>query len=218
MICHQCSTTAALPRICPFCLSTRVKAFGVGTQQVEQVAQEIFPQARILRWDRDTALVANAHERILNTFAAGEADILIGTQMIGVVSADTALHLPDFRAAERTFQLLTQVAGRAGRSARGGRVIVQTYTPQHYAILAAAEHDYERFARAELSFRQTHAYPPLARLVKLTFAAPRAAAAENAARELAILLRRTLKQLGLPATDVLGPAPADVDVDPLNVL
>ncbi len=220
LICHQCSTTATRPRICPRCLSTRVKAFGVGTQQVEQVAHELFPHARILRWDRDTALAANAHERILNTFAAGEADILIGTQMIakgldlpnvtlvGVVSADTALHLPDFRAAERTFQILTQVAGRAGRSARGGRVIVQTYTPQHYAILAAAEHDYERFARAELSFRRTHAYPPLTRLVKLTFTAPRATAAENAARELAILLRRTLKQLGLPATNVLGPAPA----------
>ncbi|MDQ7029300.1 MAG: helicase-related protein [Ardenticatenia bacterium] len=144
---------------------------------MERAARERFAGARVLRWDRDTVTRPDDHERLLHAFAAGEADILVGTQMIakgldlplvtvvGVISADTTLHLPDFRAAERTFQLLTQVAGRAGRSALGGRVIVQTYTPQHYAILAAAAHDYERFFQAEMAFRREHAYPPVARLV-----------------------------------------------------
>ncbi len=218
--CHQCNRHAPIPAICPRCLSPRVKHFGIGTEQVEAAARERFPGARILRWDRDTVSRPEDHERLLHTFAAGEADILIGTQMIakgldlplvtvvGVITADTALHLPDFRAAERTFQLLTQVAGRAGRSALGGRVIVQTYTPQHYAILAAAAHDYERFFEAEMAFRREHAYPPVTRLIKLTTTSPNAAEAEKAARQLADRLRQRARQLGLGNVDVLGPAPA----------
>jgi len=218
--CHQCNERAPVPAVCARCMSPRVKHFGIGTEEVERAARERFPGARVLRWDRDTVARPEDHERLLHAFAAGEADILVGTQMIakgldlplvtvvGVISADTTLHLPDFRAAERTFQLLTQVAGRAGRSALGGRVIVQTYTPHHYAILAAAEHDYERFFRAEMAFRREHAYPPVARLVKLSVAHPRAAEAERAARALAGQLRRRRRQLGLGDVDVLGPAPA----------
>lgn len=218
--CHQCNRHAAVPTVCTQCMSPRIKHFGIGTEQVEAMTHERFPGARTLRWDRDTAGDPDAHERILHTFAAGQADILIGTQMIakgldlplvtvvGVVTADTGLHLPDFRAAERTFQLLTQVAGRAGRSMLGGRVIIQTYTPQHYAILAAAGHDYERFFSAEMTFRREHAYPPVSRLVKLTITKRSADEAEQAAQELAQHLRLRVRQLGVGGTAVLGPAPA----------
>lgn len=218
--CHQCNQHAGVPTVCTQCMSSRIKHFGIGTEQVEAMTKERFPGAHTLRWDRDTAGDADAHERILHTFAAGQADILIGTQMIakgldlplvtvvGVVTADTGLHLPDFRAAERTFQLLTQVAGRAGRSMLGGRVIIQTYTPQHYAILAAAEHDYQRFFSAEMAFRREHAYPPVSRLVKLTTTDRSADEAEHVAQELATQFRLRIRQLGLGGTSVLGPAPA----------
>jgi primosomal protein N' (replication factor Y) len=220
LICHQCSATGAIPHHCPQCLSPRVKHFGVGTQQVEQVAQELFPDARILRWDRDTARGKGAHERLLARFASGQADILIGTQMIakgldlplvtlvGIISADTALHLPDFRSAERTFGLLTQVAGRAGRSALGGKVVLQTYTPLHYAIQCASRHDFHDFYRYELGFRREHAYPPFASLVKLVFSDPAPRVAEEQAANMAERLRIRCAQLGLPATEIIGPAPA----------
>jgi primosomal protein N' (replication factor Y) len=197
-----------------------VKHFGVGTQQVEAVAQALFPSARVLRWDFDTTRKKGEHERLLSNFAAGQADILIGTQMIakgldlplvtlvGIISADTALHLPDFRSGERTFQLMTQVAGRAGRSRLGGRVILQTYSPLHYAIQAAARHDYSAFYRHEIAFRFEHAYPPAAPLVRLVYhnASPREA--EAGASRVAAQLSERLAQLGLPATDIMGPAPA----------
>lgn len=220
LICHQCSATAAIPHHCPQCLSPRVKHFGVGTQQVEQMAQQLFPDARILRWDRDTARGKGAHERLLARFASGQADILIGTQMIakgldlplvtlvGIISADTALHLPDFRSAERTFGLLTQVAGRAGRSALGGKVVLQTYSPLHYAIQCASRHDFHDFYRYELGFRREHAYPPFAALVKLVFSDPAPRVAEEQAGFMAERLRLRCAQLGLPATEIIGPAPA----------
>ncbi len=220
LICHQCNATQPLPTHCPVCFSPRVKHFGVGTQQVEEVARELFPEARVLRWDRDTSRSKGAHERLLTRFASGQADILVGTQMIakgldlplvtlvGIISADTALHLPDFRSGERTFQLLTQVAGRAGRSTLGGRVILQTYTPLHYAIQSASRHDFHEFYAREIAFRREHAYPPLAPLVKLVFSDASARAAEEQAQVMAHRLRQRCAQLGLPGTEVLGPAPS----------
>ena len=218
LVCHLCNRRWKLPQECKQCESPRIKLLGVGVEKVESEAARLFPQARLLRWDRDVTRTRGAHDRILSTFLAREADILIGTQMlakgldmpgvtvVGVVNADTALHLPDFRSGERTFQLLTQVAGRAGRGERPGRVIIQTYTPDHYAIDAASRYDYEGFAATELDFRRETGYPPFARLVRLTLAHTN----ERWAREEATRVARTLTQrraeLGSDS-DVLGPSP-----------
>lgn len=164
---------------CPQCKGPYLRPFGAGTQRVELEVSKAFPAARVLRMDRDTTSRKGAHYDILRRFAAGEADILIGTQMIakgldfpavtvvGVLNADIALHFPDFRAAERTFQLLTQVAGRAGRGEAAGRVFFQTYSPHHYAIRAAAAHDYTSFARQELAYRRQTHYPPFVELARI---------------------------------------------------
>jgi primosomal protein N' (replication factor Y) len=209
-----------VPTHCPSCGGGRIRYFGLGTQRVEQTVQRFFPQARTLRWDRDTVARRGAHELILERFASGQADILIGTQMItkgldlpmvtlvGVISADTALNLPDFRAAERTFQLLTQVAGRAGRGIFGGRVVVQTYNPEHYAVRAAARHDYAAFAERELTFRREQDYPPYRRLARLEYRHRRPERARQSAESLAQTLRATLVARGLPPDDLIGPAPA----------
>lgn len=219
LICHTCNHHEAQPKQCPACGSARIRYFGAGTQKIEAELAALFPSARALRWDRDTTTSKGAHEVILQKFSEHQADVLIGTQMIakgldlplvtlvGVVSADTSLHLPDFRAAERTFQLLTQVAGRAGRGLLGGRAIIQTYTPDQYAVETAAHHDYETFARLELDFRQAAAYPPFTRVARLLIwdKNPDRAQkqAENAARQLdAILAKR-----GLNRSALIGPAP-----------
>jgi primosomal protein N' (replication factor Y) len=172
LVCHQCNRHWRLPATCKQCGSPRVRLLGVGVEKVEAEAARAFPHARLLRWDRDVTRGRGAHDRILAAFLAHEADILIGTQMlakgldlpavtlVGVVNADVGLHLPDYRSGERTFQLLTQVAGRAGRGERPGRVIIQTYTPDHYAIEAAARYDYEGFVGAELESRRRMGYPP----------------------------------------------------------
>jgi primosomal protein N' (replication factor Y) len=174
----------------------------------------------LVRWDRDTARTAEAHWNILQSFSAGQADVLVGTQMIakgldlplvtvvGVISADTALNLPDFRAAERTFQLMEQVAGRAGRGLRGGRVVIQTYHPDHYAIQAVERHDYEGFARQELAFRQRVDYPPYVRMARLLYSHREAHRAQAEAENLADALTKALTGQGLPRTDLIGPAPA----------
>ena len=179
LICHTCNHHEPQPKVCPKCGSKRIRYFGTGTQKIESELAERFPSARVLRWDRDTTTTKGAHELILQKFSDHQADVLVGTQMIakgldlplvtlvGVVSADTSLHLPDFRATERTFQLLTQVAGRAGRGLLGGRAIIQTYTPDQYAIETAAHHDYEGFVARELEFRQLAKYPPYTRLARL---------------------------------------------------
>ncbi|GAI46382.1 unnamed protein product, partial [marine sediment metagenome] len=160
-------------------MSRRIKFLGIGTQKLEREAGYTFPQAKLLRWDSDVTRGRYSHQEILSKFRAHEADILIGTQMIakgldlplvtlvGVVSADTSLNLPDFRAGERTFQLLSQVAGRAGRGILGGRVIIQTYSPEHYAIQAAAKHDYASFYDKEIAYRRQLHNPPFTRLVCL---------------------------------------------------
>jgi primosomal protein N' (replication factor Y) len=198
-----------------------VRLVGAGIEKVETEAARTFPHARLLRWDRDVTRGRHSHEQILAKFLAHDADILIGTQMlakgldlpavtvVGVVNADIALHLPDFRAGERTFQLLTQVAGRAGRGERDGRVIIQTYQPDHYAIDAASRYDYEGMAGVELESRRLAGYPPFARLVRMTFTHPnpRYAREEAIRMQKALALRRA--EFGSD-DEIIGPAPAYV--------
>jgi len=219
LVCHHCNHREPQPERCPQCGGGRIRYFGLGTERVERMMRERWPEARLLRWDRDTARTHVAHANILRRFAAGAADVLIGTQMIakgldlplvtlvGVISADTALNLPDFRSGERTFQLLTQVAGRAGRGLLGGRVVIQTYQPDHYAVEAAAEHDYQCFAGQELAFRREQGYPPYSRLTKLVYEDTDYYRAQTNAEGLAEVLRTALARHGVPTTNLIGPAP-----------
>ncbi len=219
LICHRCAHRQPTPPECPQCKSKRIRYFGSGTQKVEAAVRELFPQAHTLRWDSDTAALQESHEVMLAQFANHQADVLIGTQMIakgldlplvtlvGVISADTALHLPDFRSAERTFQLLAQVAGRAGRGLLGGRVIIQTYTPEHYAIQAAAYHDYASFATKELAFRREQHYPPYSRLARLLFRDADARRAQRLAESVGEQLREYVASKKLADAQVMGPAP-----------
>ena len=181
VMCHYCGYQKKAPKICPSCKSNKIKYFGTGTQKVTQVIEKEYPDAKILRMDVDTTKRKGAHDRILNAFKNKEADILIGTQMIakgldfpnvtlvGVIIADTSLNLPDFRAAERTFQLTTQVAGRAGRGALLGRVIVQTYEPDHYSLIHAKSHDYNNFYNEEIIIRKEMLYPPFKNIINIIF-------------------------------------------------
>jgi primosomal protein N' (replication factor Y) len=221
LICHTCSFRTAYPVHCPSCKSRRIRHFGAGTQKVETAVRELFPDARVLRWDRDTIAARGvaAHEGILQRFIDGQADVLVGTQMIakgldlplvtlvGVVSADTALNLPDFRSSERTFQLLAQVAGRAGRGLHGGRAIVQTYRPDHYAVVAASRHDYDAFAAREIAFRTEHAYPPAVRLARLIVRESDVGRARRAAERVAAELDAYLARRGAGRESIIGPAP-----------
>lgn len=219
LVCHHCNHREPQPSHCPQCGGKRIRYFGLGTERVEAAVRERWPDARLLRWDRDTARTHAAHANILQRFVDGAADVLVGTQMIakgldlplvtvvGIISADTALNLPDFRSGERTFQLLTQVAGRAGRGLLGGRVILQTYNPDHYAIVAAAVHDYAGFATRELAFRREQGYPPYRRLAKLLYEDTSPSRARAEAEALAEILRDALTRRGLPMTDLIGPAP-----------
>lgn len=221
LVCHQCNKRWRLPAKCRHCGSPRVRLLGAGIEKVESEAARHFPHARLLRWDRDVTRTRGAHDRILAAFLARDADILIGTQMVakgldmpavtvvGVVNADTALHLPDFRAGERTFQLLTQVAGRAGRGERPGRVVIQTYTPDHYAISCASRYDYDGFADRELEWRRAAGYPPFGRLAQLTLTHSNPRWAREEAIRLHKVLTHRRAELGSD-TDVLGPAPAYV--------
>ena len=220
LICHYCGLRKRAPSVCPECHGHRLKYRGIGTERVEAELESLFPEARIVRMDRDTTGTKGAHYRLLERFRLKEADILLGTQMVakgldfaevtlvGVISADTALNLPDFRAGERTFQLLTQVAGRAGRGLRGGRVLIQTYNPDHYAIRAVERHDYAGFVRRELEFRRTADYPPYVRLARLVYRHRDPRRAQVAAEDLARMLREELRRQGLPGSDLIGPAPA----------
>ncbi len=222
LVCHYCHRRSSLPGTCPECGGNRLRQVGIGTEGVEEAAQREFPGARTLRWDSDVTRGRDQHEAILSRFVRHEADILVGTQMIakgldiplvtlvGVISADIALHLPDFRAGERTFQLLEQVAGRAGRGPRGGRVVVQTYTPDHYAIEAMSAHDYHALYAQEIENRRRMGYPPFGRLVRLTYAHTNADFSREQAAAMARGLREECARLGLPNVDVLGPSPAHV--------
>ena len=181
MKCHYCGYDEPVPHTCPECESEHIRFFGTGTQKVEEELAKLVPEARVLRMDVDTTRNKGAHEKILAAFGEGRADILLGTQMIakgldfpnitlvGVLSADTTLHLPDFRAAEKTYQLLTQVSGRAGRDKLPGTVFVQSYTPDHYAITLAKDQLYEPFFEQEMAMRRASGYPPYYYVVNVQF-------------------------------------------------
>jgi primosomal protein N' (replication factor Y) len=218
LLCHYCDHESAAPAICPDCKFDGIRYSGLGTERLEQEVKGRFPDVGVLRMDSDTMRKPGSHEAALAQFRAGEAQILLGTQMIakgldfpnvmlvGVVNADTALHFPDFRAAERTFQLVTQVAGRTGRGERGGRVLVQTFTPEHPAILAAMKHDYQAFARYELPIREEFGYPPFQELVRVIVRGESQPRSEEFADGMAESLRASLLPLD-PEVRVLGAAP-----------
>lgn len=219
LLCHHCGYERQMPKKCPECGSTSIRAYGLGSEKVEAEVQAMYPQARTLRWDWETTRQKEAHDIILTHFAAGRADVLVGTQMlakgldlprvtlVGIVLADVGLHLPDPFAAERVFQLLTQVAGRAGRSARGGRVVLQTFAPEHYAIQSAARHDVNGFYQHELAQRKRLGYPPFARLVRLEFRHHDAAKAEKEASSLAAAFRKALESERWKLLELIGPVP-----------
>lgn len=217
--CHHCNHRRAAPSVCPQCQGNRIRPFGLGTERIEAEARAHFPNARVLRMDRDTTAAKDAHARLYRAFREGSADILIGTQMVakgldfpgvtlvGVVAADGGLNIPDFRAAERTFQLLTQVAGRAGRGDRPGEVIVQTFNPEHYAVTAARDQDFAAFFRQEIDFRRELGYPPFGTLVNVLSTDADAGVAEERARRAAAAIARAVRREEW-AVEVLGPAPA----------
>jgi primosomal protein N' (replication factor Y) len=222
LACHYCGYREKTPESCPVCQGTRIRFFGLGTERVEDALGREFPEARPIRFDRDTTRKPGSHYTFLQHFEEGRANVMIGTQMVakgldlplvtlvGVISADTALFLPDFRAAERTFQVLMQVAGRAGRSPLGGRVIVQTYAPDQPAIVAASEHDYLGFYNEELRFRYEQGYPPFRRLARLRYSDYGYQKSHRAAQEMADRLRLWVDRQGFPTVDIIGPAPAYV--------
>lgn len=215
--CHYCGYEIPQVLRCPSCGSKYIGAFRAGTQKIEQIVRKRFPDARLLRMDYDTTRAKDSYEKILSAFANEEADILIGTQMIvkghdfpkvtlvGILAADLSLHAGDYRAAERTFQLLTQAAGRAGRGERPGEVVIQTYQPTHYAVLAAKDQDYERFYEQELAYRELMCYPPVWNLLLIAVASPREAEAGECSRRLGGWLRENC--LGLC---MIGPTEAAV--------
>jgi primosomal protein N' (replication factor Y) (superfamily II helicase) len=220
LVCHHCGRKEPPHQQCPQCGSDRIRYFGLGTEQVEALVRAEWPDARVVRWDRDTtAGRGDAHETLLASFINQEADILVGTQMIakgldlplvtlvGVISADVSLGLPDYQTGERAYQVLSQVAGRAGRGLLGGRVIIQTYQPDHYAIQAAAEHDYVSFYLEEIRFRTQHGLPPFRRLARLLIIDPINDRAQREATRLAKALRLHVRDKQLGATEILGPTP-----------
>jgi primosomal protein N' (replication factor Y) len=220
--CHYCGARHPKPDQCARCKSRGILFMGIGTQRAEELLLRSFPRARIERMDADTTAGKGGHAKILGRFAAGEIDVLIGTQMlakghdypgvtlVGVINADQGLNVPDFRAAEQTFQLLTQVAGRAGRGDRPGEVYVQTYRPAHYAIAAAAAHDYAGFYAAEMEHRRGPGYPPYRRLANLLLEGEDALETERAALALRRLVCAKVEAFGFKGLEVLGPSPAAI--------
>ncbi len=220
MLCHCCDHQESPPTVCPDCRSSAIRYGGLGTQKLEAEVRARFPDHVVARMDTDTMRTRGSHEQVLEPFRRGEIDILLGTQMIakgldfpnvtlvGVINADTALHLPDFRAAERTFQLVAQVAGRTGRGKQGGRVLVQTLSPEHPAIAAAVRHDYPGFVELELAERQQMGYPPYGAMARLVVRGVQEAAARQAATELADRLRQEVVEA--EPVRILGPGEAPI--------
>ncbi len=219
LMCHYCGRKRRVPDSCPECLAYRLSFYGIGTQSVARHVEEQFPQARVIRWDRDATRYPREYEEVLATFRNREADVLVGTQMIakglhlpgvtlvGVVLADIGLTIPDYRSGERTFQLLCQVAGRAGRGSDPGNVVFQTYQPDNYAIRAAAAQDYQGFYMAEMQRRHEHGNPPYSRLIRLLHSHTNNAVCESRAIELAESLRAAQRDADLTNVEVLGPTP-----------
>ena len=212
--CHYCGKTLPPPKACPRCSSAYIKYFGAGTQKVQEEVRRLFPDARVARMDVDTTREKDAHERILNRFRSGEANVLVGTQMIakgldfpnvalvGVVAADLSLNLPDFRSVERTFQLITQVAGRAGRADVPGRVVVQTYDPDHYGIQLAAAQDYRAFYTRESAYRRAALYPPFTVIARIIYSGRDADAVQAAAKAAEKALGEYLDDTGARADTI----------------
>ena len=225
LVCHYCGYVQPALRRCPSCGSPYILGFKAGTEQIEEQLGRFYPKARVLRMDGDTTRTKDSYERILSAFSNREADILVGTQMIvkghdfpnvtlvGVLAADLSLSVSDYRAGERTFQLLTQAAGRAGRGSRPGEVVIQTYQPDHYSIRYAAGQDYEGFYREEMVYRRLMSYPPAAHILAIQLACEQEETAMEGAREAALLARRLAQRWedekdGTQKTVVIGPAPA----------
>ncbi len=220
LTCHQCNYRTPVPRVCPNCSSRQIKFLGIGTQKLEQETGYTFPRARHLRWDSDATGHKSSHDKILNRFRNRDVEILIGTQMIakgldipsvtlvGVVIADTSLNLPDFRAGERTFQLLSQVAGRAGRGPSGGKVIIQTYSPEHYAIQAASRHNYGAFYEQEIAFRRALNNPPFYQLARLVYTHTNDAVCRREVERMKKVLTNEMEAKGIGGLSLIGPAPA----------
>lgn len=214
--CHYCSHEEQMPTECPECESKTIRYFGTGTQKVEEALQELIPEARVIRMDVDTTRRKGAHERLLKQFGDGNADILLGTQMIakgldfgnvtlvGVLAADALLNLPDFRASEKTFQLLTQVSGRAGRHEKAGEVVVQTYTPEHYSIELASQYDYEQFFNEEMKLRKAFRYPPYYFLTLFTISHPNQLKVQEVTQKITMFMQQKLSDQAY----VLGPTPS----------
>ncbi len=220
LVCHTCGYRRKMALKCPACGSSQFRDYGTGTEKVEQEVSKLFPNARTLRWDSETTRQKGAHDLLLSHFVSHRADILIGTQMlakgldlplvtlVGVVLAEVGLHLGDFHSAERTFQLLMQVSGRAGRSPLGGQVVLQTFQPEQYAIQASAAYDYEGFYQRELAERRKIGYPPFARLVRLEYRDLFSQKAQSAAEKMAVQVEGWLKQGGYDSTEIIGPTPS----------
>ncbi|MBI4306148.1 MAG: primosomal protein N', partial [Chloroflexi bacterium] len=219
LLCHYCNLRTKWRAECPRCGAAALASLNPGTQAVAEEVERVFPGAGVLRWDRDVARTARDHAAVLARFLEGPERVLVGTQMVakgldipavtlvGVVSADTGLAIPDFRSGERAFQVLTQVAGRAGRGKNAGRVIIQTFQPEHYAIQAAADQDFEAFYQVEIRLRAEFDYPPYSKLILLEYADPDAAAAFRQADYFGRLLRHQRLASGEGSTQILGPSP-----------
>ncbi|MBA4159104.1 MAG: primosomal protein N' [Gemmatimonadetes bacterium] len=223
LVCHHCFHEEDKPERCSACGSTELSFRGVGTEQVERAVGDALPAARVARMDVDTTSGKWAHHRILQQVERGEVDILLGTQMIakgldfpnvtlvGVINADVGINLPDFRATERTFQLLTQVAGRAGRGPKGGEVFIQTAIPDHYVVTCATEHDFEGFVARELLARREPSYPPFSRLVNVVVSGLEEGATQETASDAADWVRGLIQSRGIDSAEVVGPAPCPID-------
>lgn len=217
MKCHYCGYEIKIPKICPICGSPYIAPFGTGTQKLEEMTKKAFPDARVLRMDADTTAKKGAHEEILQAFAEGEADILIGTQMIvkghdfpkvtlvGIMAADLSLYAPDFRSGEKTFELLTQASGRAGRGDLPGDVVIQTYAPDHYAITSAADQDYEQFYKQELLYRKMMGYPPAVGILGITLSSKNEGELEQAMNS---FFKEMMKEYGFEDLTIIGPVNA----------
>jgi len=220
LLCHRCGYQRQMPKRCPECNGANIRAYGLGSEKVEAEVKTSFPKARTLRWDWETTRQKDAHEIILSHFAAGRADVLIGTQMlakgldlprvtlVGIVLADVGLFLPDPFAAERVFQVLTQVAGRAGRSSLGGRVVLQTFAPEHYVIQTAALHDVKGFYQHELDQRKRLGYPPFSQLMRLEVRDSDPLKVEQEARKLAARFQKQIESENWKSMSIIGPAPS----------
>lgn len=222
MRCHYCNHKEIPPLTCPKCASRYIRFFGQGTQRVEEELQGLLPEVSILRLDFDTTRFGEAHRLILESFRRQEASILVGTQMmakgldfpnvtlVGVIAADQTLNMPDFRARERTFQLLTQVAGRAGRSTKPGEVVIQTYSPTDGAIGRAAQHDFQGFFWEEIRYRKKRKYPPYTHIVRVLLLHEKEDRVIKGAHDLGACLKQGMQdpKFGNDELDILGPAPA----------